>query len=171
MRHGLWDPDLVNDRMINRLELVGAVREGSRGARGRRKSARHYLDFKIDGQSLRELVSETGDRVTPLCQEWEGSYVAEYAAAMRGAVRTDDFGLAKHELEVLVCAECGDLECGAVVASVRIVGGIVTWDGFRWVQGAGLEEFPVEVTGAPFAFDRREYERLFAKAPQAIDAL
>ena len=135
--------------------------------------ARHFLDFQVDGRSLHELAPGVGDQVRPLCNEWREASVENAIEVLRSRRASTDSRLNENESELLVCAECGDVGCGAVVASVEFTDEAVTWHRFRWVQDgdAPENEWPLDVEGAPFVFNRQDYEQLLAGAAQRVASL
>ena len=84
------------------------------------QTPRRFLDFFINGESLHDRHGF--DLISPL-----GWFVAEEdehaARRLLGAEPPDLEG----RVAIYVCAECGDLECGAITAIIEREGKNVLW--------------------------------------------
>lgn len=141
---------------LAKLELVRRERPGEILKGGGRKTRREFLDFVVNGVSLREIVKE------------ENPYTDVVSCLWLPVVDTVDVGrLLLEEDSVLengyralyVCPECGDLGCGAVTVKVEMDQQTVTWRNFTWQtnydEGYRLDRF--DALG-DIVFDRHAYE-------------
>src|ERR1044071_8719053 len=109
------------------LELHWRIRPGGDG-----RTERRYLDFVVDGESLYDQLP-VGDQVTPLgC--WPPDSEREHIQQLLSA---------SGRVPLYVCAECGDLGCGAITALVEW-----TSDGFVWSDFAFENNYDASITDA-----------------------
>lgn len=122
-----------------------------------------FLDYVVDGASLRELARAAGyggGFVTGLCRAWPDA-VAPTVADLLG-------GRGPEHVDLLVCEACGDRDCGALLAVVTVDADRVTWHDWRSASSDGTRT----VDGLPrLCFDRRAYEAAVAAAPAAVARL
>jgi hypothetical protein len=134
--------------------------------RRRGKSERHFLDFAIDGQSLWVQLRKP-DMVSVLCSEHAAAARHESVRSIRRLLEKADFPNNRRSL--FICAECGDLGCGAMTSLIVREGEVVIWKefGFENTYEDNVMLAPYEGVG-PFIFDAQAYQRLFL---QALDGL
>jgi hypothetical protein len=137
----------------------------------------HFLDFVIDGRSIREMVDGGTGHVTELCRPWLHA-VPESVDRLLGRLGTD--GLLENRVALLVCGVCGDLGCGAVTAQLNLSQDQVSWSNFQWEGGVDDWEGGV---GDPAAidlahggdgrivFNRAGYEAMLTSAYEQIAAM
>lgn len=112
----------VKDALLSLVEVERALT----GPSGQR-SARLYLDFVIDGVPLADRIRRLGfDMVSPL---WVNNATAapsvlESVERLLGRLPGD---APLGRVSVYVCAECGDLGCGAVTVQLSFTAQCVTW--------------------------------------------
>jgi hypothetical protein len=136
------------------LELHWSVRPGGDG-----RTERRYLDFVVDGISLYDRL-RAGDRVTALGCWLRDSEREHIEQLLSGSGR----------VPLYVCAECGDLGCGAVTVQVER-----TPEGFVWRDFALENNYddtmkdaaPYRTVG-PFLFNKTEYWQLLNKRASAL---
>jgi hypothetical protein len=137
--------------------------------RGVRRIEVHYLDFLVDGQSLKDLVGADGltDLVTPFCR-WKADSAApvEEFIAHPAPSRTTE---PPPVLHLYVCALCGDEDCGALMVRHEVGQDTVTWAGWSWVSAAGTEPASSAVDDVRFARD--QYEEVISSASAALSLL
>jgi hypothetical protein len=110
------------------------------------------LEFVVDGTSLYDRL-RVGDQVTALgCWpvETEREYIQQLLAA-------------SGRVPLYVCAECGDLGCGAITTRVdRTPDGFV-WHDFAFESNSDASMADAESYRAvgPFVFNKTEYWRVF----------
>lgn len=118
-----------------------------------------YLDFIVDGNPLREVLrigGGVGGYVSLLVTNWPVDHLAKDVSMLLGETSS---ALADGRVPLYVCAECGDLGCGAITAAIQHTADAVTWCDFGWqtdydpfVEGESFMEV------GPFRFRRDEYE-------------
>ncbi len=108
-------------KTINVFRLEHNRREGGGGA-----TPRDYLDFVVDGEPLSQKIG--GDLVSSL-----GWFVPEEnAKAVRRLLLEEPPDFPNDRRSLYVCAECGDLGCGAVSAVIEQDGNEVIWRDFAF---------------------------------------
>lgn len=130
----------------------------------------HFLDFVVDGRSIREMVDGGPGHVTELCRPWLHA-VPESVDRLLGRLGTD--GLPENRVALLVCGVCGDLGCGAVTARLNVSQDQVSWSEFLWGGGVGDPtsiDVGHEVNGR-FVFNRAGYEAMLTLAYERIAAM
>jgi hypothetical protein len=151
------------ERKLSTLEFVVRRRPSLKSPNGTLQTERNYLDFVLDGQSLTERMRY--DLVSVLCEEWalEEREKSVARLLLEGAA---DFLDGRRSL--YVCAECGDIGCGAVSIVVEQSGRTVLWRDFGYqnnyepqIHGEHLK--PI----GPFEFDLDDYK---SKLMSALDA-
>jgi hypothetical protein len=132
-----------------RLELVRRTRPGGGG-----RTERSFLDFEVDGSSLFDLLVARGhDCITPL--GW-GDRALERATLRRLRLEDPPSFAGKRE-PLFVCAECGDLGCGAVTARISAAKGLVEWSDLAWQTDWGEPSRAGYEDVGPFLFEFRAY--------------
>ncbi len=130
---------------------------------GREESELHWLvnGIHLSRQLGRRIVEET----EPLRSGWTLGPVLAYLDQL-SSPRTGDFSSGHTAL--LVCKECGDLECGAITAAVDFDDTTVTWSDFRWQQPSGWGGVDYADPPITFTFDRDEYLHSIASLRKRI---
>lgn len=125
----------------------------TRGAGGQ-STPRNFLDFAVDGRSL---LDQLGGLDLVGCLGW-GEAAFQRAAAERLLLRVPS-ELASGRVPLYVCAECGDLACGAVTARIERSADAFVWSDFGMESGpgSGIIRYPRWQDLGPFAFPRAEY--------------
>ena len=120
----------------------------------------HYLDLVVDGRSFSAIAHGPANMVAPLNRAWLPT-VPDAIRELLGERPTE--GLSEGRTSLLVCGTCGDLACGAVTVSLRVVDDTVTWSKFAWENAY---EPATRIDGAPasVAFDRRDYADVLTNA-------
>jgi hypothetical protein len=125
----------------------------------------HFLDFVVNGRSLRSLSRTAGpDLVTELNRAWLPS-VANAVDALLGRRPSEE--LAAGRISLLACAECGDLGCGRLTTALDVGNTEVTWSDFLWEDGMS-EPRPVGQLRERLTFDRKSYEAVFDDAYERV---
>lgn len=102
------------------LELVWSTREGGGGA-----TRRDYLDFVVDGRSLQDRLPPS-DTISPLGWGFiERTHIGQLLMREPPESPTG-------RVPLYVCAECGDLGCGAVMARIEATADAIVWSDFAW---------------------------------------
>jgi len=134
---------------LSRLELAPLHRPRSGG-----KTERWSWDFVVDGQSLHARIG--GDVVGALGWSdavWESAVVER----LQGRAAPD---FPPDRVALYVCPECGELDCGAVTASITRAGDVLTWSNFAFQNGPEIVNDAQRIALEPFHFDRGAYGRL-----------
>lgn len=139
---------------MHSLNFQSAIRPGESGRTITRREARYWA-ATIDDDPIDELAGRAlghhGDwsgRLAPEPAEWLRHGIAVYL----GEQPPD---LASGRVPVLVCAECGDLACGAVAVRIECGPSSVVWSDFAY-ENTYEDPDPFEL--GPFEFDRVSYE-------------
>jgi hypothetical protein len=107
------------------------------------KEGRRFLDYAIDGDALYPQMLRRGfDTITPLWLDGPTSHAIESIERLLGA-RPGDAPYGR--VSVYVCAECGDLGCGAV--TVRL---IVSVKSVEWREWGRQNNYEDDVSYADF---------------------
>jgi hypothetical protein len=125
------------------LQLLWRVRAGGGG-----RTERRFLDFVVDGESLCDQL-RVGDHVTALgC--WPPDSEREHIQQLLSA---------SGRVPLYVCAECGDLRCGAITALVERTPEGFVWRDFAFENGSDATMTDMDSYRAigPFVFHKTEY--------------
>lgn len=127
---------------------------------GPNQTPREYLDFFISGKSLKTLLDiETADYITLF--GWGTN--KEYDRHILNVFRLKE----KSQLEtgrvmIYVCPECGDIDCGAITATIKDFGDRIIWRDFGYeTDYGGLTETYDQIE--PIEFDRISYFKAFSR--------
>ncbi|TCC17255.1 hypothetical protein [Kribbella sindirgiensis] len=151
--------------MSNSLALVAEVRAGDAGSPGDLRTDRHFLEFVVDGERLGRVLGPfldyddaTEDYVSVLVRDWPTGRAFEDLDRLLGAVPEPSLG---GRTAIYVCAECGDVGCGAVTAVVEVHDELVVWRDFGYQNDyEPFDQRTVFTEVGPFTFDRRSYARV-----------
>jgi len=155
--------------MIATVSFVPVLRPGEKYKDGRYKSSRRFLDVVIDGDSLWQSLGKPRDMVSVLCLDFA---LPESLQAVDRLLLKSEADLPNNRRSLFVCAECGDLGCGAVTLSVRRAGGVkVIWSDFGRENNHEEKVWRDEYRDVgPFEFDASQYEQAFADATKQLKA-
>ena len=147
--------------MISTLAFLACVRAGEKYESGVYKSSRRFFDLIVDGASLWERLGKPHDLVSVLCSDFA---LPETLKAVDRLLLRSDADLPNDRRSLFVCAECGDLGCGAVSVLVTRVDDHVIWSDFGYentyeeqISREGYEDI------GPFQFESKVYESAFLK--------
>ena len=142
---------------FSKLELVWRTRNGGVG-----RTQQNYLDFVVNGQSIHDQLM-TDDHIG--CLGWQSEekeiVILEQLTTKRLSV------LGNNRYAIYVCAECGDIGCGAITVQIE-----KTKDGFVW-KNFGYENNYDETmrdvknykTIGEFHFRETEYQTALTSKP------
>lgn len=119
-----------------------------------------FLDWTVTGVPLRSLLGWAQPTVltTVVRSGWDLDAVL---ASLDTFTRAGAGEFPDGRVGVLVCEQCGDLECGALSAEVQIADGVVRWKDFGW-QVPSEEGFDAGDLSLEFEFDEIDYRSLMS---------
>ena len=127
---------------------------------GGAQTPRRFLDFVIDEKSLYPTF---GDLITPFGWLTE----TETRKAIDRFLLREPADFSDNRQSIYICAECGDLGCGAVSAVIEENEDQITWRDFGYENNYEENvDFENYLDIGPFVFDRDEYERTIKSAIQ-----
>lgn len=130
---------------ISTLKLEWKRREGTSNI-----IQRDFLDFVIDGESLYEKLGR--GNISPL-----GWFTPqENLRIVNQLLLKQESELPGNRYPLYVCAECGDLGCGAITAVIESEENKIIWKDFGYQNNYEEEIHPVRFSGM-FAFDESQY--------------
>ena len=127
---------------------------------GVNQTPREYLDFFVSGRSLKTILNiQDSDYFTPF--EWSSSH--DHKKHFLNVFRLNERSeLATGRVMIYVCAECGDIDCGAITAVIKDCGESMVWSEFGYeTDYAGLTEKYLQIE--QIKFERSSYFSAFAK--------
>jgi hypothetical protein len=147
--------------MISTLTFLAGFRAGEKYKSGAYKSSRRFFDVIVDGASLWERLGKPRDLVSVLCGDFA---LPETLKAADRLVLRSDADLPNNRRSLFVCAECGDLGCGAVSVLVTRVADQIVWSDFGY-ENTYEEQILREGYDSigPLHFDSTVYELEFLK--------
>lgn len=152
--------------MADQLTLAPLIRAGADLGDGVRRAERHFLDFVVNGQSLWHAIGKRLDSVSVLCAEY---VPAETRKAVNSLLLAEPAEIPNGRRCIFICAECGDLGCGAITAVVNREGNSIIWKEFGYENNyepeVDLEKY---ARVGPFAFDAAEYEKVLSEGLERL---
>lgn len=148
--------------MPSTLSLTPVVRKGKKYEGGSFKSQRTFLDLVVNGASLWERLGKPHDMVSVLCAEFSE---AETSKALGVLLLDSESELPDDRRLLFVCAECGDLGCGAITVSVQRKNEKVVWSDFGYENDyeVGVRREGYTDVG-PFEFEFSQYRSCLLNA-------
>lgn len=127
-----------------------------------------FYDFLIDGKSLYELCHiEEYDRIGPLGWGVNPEYESNLIKQFLGTAKNE--ALESGRVMLFVCAECGDIGCGATTIDVEETEDEIIWSNFGDENNCESEVNFVNYSNlGPFRFGKTEYEKTFDEVLHAI---
>jgi hypothetical protein len=122
---------------------------------------RWTFDFLVDGQSLAELLGATKRGLVGRLDRDQRECNVQSVRVLTGDAAPD---LGDARVMLFVCAECGDLGCGAVTAAVHSDGDTITWSDFKYENNYDEAMTTSIANVGPFAFAAGPYRRVLAEA-------
>lgn len=141
--------------VLNNLILTRASRKV-----GANQTPRNYFDFIVSGKSLKICLNiEKDDFITLF--GWGNN--TEYDKHILNVFRLKEKSqLSTGRIILYVCPECGDIDCGAITASVKDYGDRIIWSEFGYeTDYGGLTEIYENIE--PIEFDRQSYFQAFSR--------
>jgi hypothetical protein len=165
------------------LALKWRRREGRKLAIGH-VSERDWLDFLIDGRSLRDLLEGVASEAHP--GRYPERMKLDYIGCLGGWLRVTEAhdrlrrqllleersGLDTERYQLYICPECGDIGCGAITAVIEQPGDSFVWRDFAMYEKDWQfdDDDPLfdlsdcESIG-PFRFDKEQYREALLNPP------
>ena len=142
---------------MSTLELHPETRVGGGG-----RTPRRFLDVVIDGRSLYgELRARGYDLIT--CLGWGPKKL--HRVAVDRLLRNGPSDMPGGLSSLFICAECGDLDCGAVGVEVMREGDAIVWRQLGYAHPAVEDGIVRALDGlGPYAFNPTEYFRALRDA-------
>ncbi|HUR37307.1 MAG TPA: hypothetical protein VM009_05790 [Terriglobales bacterium] len=131
------------------------------------QAQRTFLDFCVDGRSLYDLLNR--DCVSGVADKQPASISVEFLERLKLATEAD---FPNNRRSLYVCAECGDLGCGAVSIAVAAKDGVVVWEDFGYENKYEDEVIRegYEFIG-PFRFNADAYAAVLEEAEKEASQL
>ena len=119
------------------------------------KSERNYIDFIVSGKSLGEILGAQkldliGNFGWTDNLDYENGQISEFLKEKKPTLETD-------RIMFYVCAECGDIGCGALTGKISETENEIIWSEFAYENN--YEEFDLTEYQniGPFIFDKKSY--------------
>ena len=141
------------------LERPGVAKIGRLGGS---ITSRRYLDFNIDGESLRDVVDASS---RDLIGRLGWCSPAEDRTAVDQLLLRQPAPLPEGRQLLYVCPECGDIGCGAITAFVEAEGDVVIWRDFGYENDydPNMTDRDSLSRVGPFRFHLVEYTRVLTE--------
>lgn len=141
------------------LELVWRVRSGGAG-----RTQRDYLDFVVDRRSLYDLL-KPGDNIG--CLGWLPPDAEKIIMERLLAERLSELGNDRYS--IYICAECGDIGCGAITVQIEKTQAGFIWKSFGYENDYDKSLPDVESYRdiGPFHFRKAEYLHALTARPKS----
>jgi len=131
------------------------------------------MEFVIDGERLGRVLGPflgyedvTEEYVPVLVTDWPAGIALEDLGRLLGAPAPPQM---QGRIAVYVCAECGDLGCGALTAVVEAEGDRVVWRDFGYQNDYEAFDQDAVFTGVgPFTFDRDDYSAVLRRFRSSV---
>ena len=139
---------------MDTLQFRPAIRHGGNG-----KHEQHYQDFVVSGRSLRTVLGrDDSDLITSF--GWLNSRYEEEQLQVLLLHKQSDVPTGRAML--YVCPECGDLDCGAITATILDLGDRIVWTDFGYETGYGglVGDY---ITIKPIEFRRQQYVQTLSR--------
>jgi len=129
---------------------------------GANQTPREYLDFLVSGKSLKIILNiETADYITLFGWGTNKEYDKHILNVFRLKEKSQ---LTTKRVMIYVCPECGDIDCGAITATIKDFGDRIIWSAFGYeTDYGGLTETYEQIE--PIEFDRASYFSAFSRLP------
>ena len=119
----------------------------------RESNSRKFLDFLVDSQSLYQAIGWRFDLVSSLA-DWPNK--AEFQKSIDRLLLVEPADFPNNRRSLLVCGECGGLDCGAISIVIEEQQNSFSWHSFgherSWDDDIEMLESP-----GPFVFDKAQY--------------
>ncbi len=148
---------------MNILTCSRADRPAEKLEGGGQRTGRTYADFVVDGVPLGPRMRQVRDLIGRL--GWGPMRSRRQALAV--LLLEGDADLPPNRRAIYVCAECGDLACGAVTAVIERHGDEVVCRDYRYETEIDPPFTLAPLSGlGPFSFHWPDYERALRQAAE-----
>jgi hypothetical protein len=124
----------------------------------KKKNERTYFDFIVSGQSLRTILNADNQGLISPFGWGNNDYELEIIKEFRGQKIPQ---IPSKRLMIYVCADCGDIGCGAITADLEINDDKVIWKNFGYEDNSSEIDFNSFKDIPPFEFKRADYFEKF----------
>lgn len=147
---------------LSALTLDRVNRPGSSSG-GCTVTERNYLDFRIDGCSVLNILTSTDGTHSDFMTPFVSGFPQQNQTFVADLLCRDlpEGGAAR--VIIYICPECGDIGCGAYSVEIERSDIGIVWGSFAYENGY---ESPLPIGDiGPFVFDPDEYKRIIIEAP------
>ena len=149
--------------------VMPLLRSGEKLTERTFKSQRRFLDLVVNEVSLWERLGKPHDMVSVLCTDFVES---ETLKAVGRLLLKSEADLPNDRRSLFVCAECGDLGCGAITISVKRAGDNVVWSDFGYENNYEERVLRDDYRDVgPFQFEFQQYESALLNAVAQLKSL
>ncbi|MCP4439712.1 MAG: hypothetical protein GY810_12280 [Aureispira sp.] len=137
--------------LMNAIDLKWAKREA--------KDAKivRYLDFIVDGQSLKQLYGEDAmSMVSPIGYgppSYQETVYKELSLQQPSIVNSGN-------VMIYVCPSCGDIACGSITAKITKEGDHIIWSNFAYENNYESPVYEAYQHIQPLVFETKSYLNL-----------
>jgi len=119
------------------------------------KSERNYIDFIVSGKSLGEILgAENYDLIGNFGWtenvEYENEQISEFLKGKEPSLETG-------RIMFYVCAECGDISCGALTGKISETEKEIIWSEFAYENNYEEYDLTEYKNIGPFIFEKTNY--------------
>jgi len=119
------------------------------------KSKRNYIDFIVSGKSLGEILgAEKSDLIGNFGwtenTEYENEQISEFLKEKEPSLETS-------RIMFYVCAECGDIGCGALTGKISETENEIIWSEFAYENNYEKYDLTEYENIGPFIFEKVSY--------------
>ena len=148
--------------MASTLNVMRLIRSGEKHNDGSFRSQRTFLDLIVNRVSLWERLGKPHDMVSVLCSEFAES---DTLKAVDRLLLKSEADLPSDRRSLFVCAECGDLGCGAITISIKRAADRVVWCDFGYEDNYEARVLRDDYSDVgPFEFEFHQYESALLSA-------
>jgi hypothetical protein len=139
--------------MKNKLKSINEKRSGSTNT-----AERDFIGFSVDGESIRNILKT--DNITGV--GWGNP--DEQKRYIDQLLGNQESKLNSKRIPLYLCAECGDLGCGAITIEIKKGNGKVVWAQFGFENNYENEVHSTDIYQniGPYEFEEKEYAELLA---------
>ena len=143
-----------NENRLNALSIE--IKKHNLTWNDEQQETQEYVEYMIDGRSLREILSEQNDN-SVFTEGYIGLRPSDFFLPSTHFIGEADGALLESNgsRTILICGDCGMAMCSDVSFELEVRDDYVTWKNF---QKPVYDNDFVFYKGGPFVFPRKEYE-------------